>query len=160
MTGPDLENVVDALVNSESLGEASRWQAGLEFYDYLCSIRFNRDGTGYMQKGGGQKMDMEFGFKWQLTGENTVTICYQVTLQTFWAQLGHSFTLNPQVTEKSLTFRLEKGAFAVDEPYIGKRTYGQRLVFSEQPFPVLQGAGLLPAEFYDISGRETRGQIK
>lgn len=110
----------------------SPWNAGLEWYDYLCGITFKDDSTGQMASGNGQALRLAVDFKYKIRG-NRMLLEFFDTTEEFWGQL---FTRTEENAKHSVEFELKKGTFRVKEPYAGLKEYEYTLVFSESPFPV------------------------
>lgn len=109
------------------------WDAGLEYYDFLCRVEFRGDGTGKMKFGGGQVLELEADFRFRIVDGNRIEFEFFDTALDFW---GQTFRRTDENAFHSVGFEITEGDFTIDEPYIGKQTYRRKLEFSESPFPI------------------------
>jgi len=125
----------------------SDWNAEPWYYDFLCRIEFNKDGTGTMKFGGGQVLRLIVDFKYEILGEGRVRFEFLDTMK------GDLFTnANFERTDinafRSVEFEIVEGAFVIDKPYIGKKTYQYLLRFNLSPFPIGTDVERHIVEFY------------
>jgi len=130
----------------------SRWNAGLEWYDFVHSIEFRKDGTGSMSSGSGQALHLAVDFRYRIEQDRRINFEFLDTVREFW---GETFRRTAENTRREVTFELVKGSFQVDEPYTGTQSYQYLLRFSSSPFPVSVEEG----EYRCFAGEDPDGQL-
>ncbi len=120
----------------EILQGTRRWNAGLQWYDFLLAVEFRRDGTGEMWYGGGQAVRSDVNFHYEISSDMQIHFEFFDTVDTFW---GKMFERTEENAFKTVSFQLLDGPFVVDEPYTGKHNYRYILRFSSDPFPDGEG---------------------
>jgi hypothetical protein len=51
------------------LQSTRRWNAGLQWYDFLLAVEFHQDGTGEMMYGGGQALRSDIIFHYEVSAD-------------------------------------------------------------------------------------------
>jgi len=131
----------------------SLWNAGLEYYDFLCRVEFGPDGTGMMSAGGGQVLRFAAKLRYEILDNTWVEFEFFDTILDFW---GQTFRRTEENAFRSVQFDIEEGEFEINEPYIGTQKYQYRLHFSASPFPV--GEAPEVAEFVNFYGWKLLGR--
>ena len=123
------------------LSGSYRWNAGLQWYDFLLAVAFRRDGTGEMMYGGGQALRSDINFRYKISADMRIHFEFFDTIDAFWMPYrGKMFERTRQNAFKTVAFRLLDGPFVIDEPYHQQHTYRYLLRFSSTPFPEGEGA--------------------
>ncbi|QBD83254.1 hypothetical protein EPA93_47745 [Ktedonosporobacter rubrisoli] len=52
---------------------SQRWDAGLQWYDFLLAIEFHHDGNGKMMYGEGQALGSNINFRHELSADLTIS---------------------------------------------------------------------------------------
>lgn len=125
------------------LHSAQRWNAGLQWYDFLLTIEFHQDGTGEMMYGECQAMRSRIDFRYEVSADMQLHFEFFDTIDDFW---GQTFERTEQNAFKTVAFQLLDGPFAIDEPFDQQHTYDHLLRFATDPFPDDYGA---PDELLD-----------
>ncbi len=110
----------------------SNWHAGLQFYDYLRSIKFRRDGTGNVLYGSNQSMKLDVDFRYTLLGNGKMKLEYLSSEDKPW---WLRYEPTEETKQKIVTFALAEGPFDIDGPYNIKSKWDWALGFNESPFP-------------------------
>ncbi|MHC4156870.1 MAG: hypothetical protein ACYSW0_23910 [Planctomycetota bacterium] len=113
----------------------SLWAAGLHYYDFWQTIDFNPDGSGTMSYGDSQSLRTEADFKFKLLGPQQIRFEFFDTVNEIWGKIK-TFERTEDNAFRTVGFRLSKGPFAVQIPYIGERHYEYSLEFDSVPFPI------------------------
>jgi hypothetical protein len=126
-----------------------RWNAGLEWYDFLLALEFRRDGTGEMMYGEGQALRSLINFRYEISADMQIHFEFFDTIDDFWLpDRGKMFERTEQNAFKTVAFHLLDGPFVIDEPYHRQRTYGYLLRFSSNPFPDGEGDPEQTLDYY------------
>ena len=133
-------NLLEVLTGSD-------WNAGLEYYDFLCRIEFRGDYTGTMKAGGAQILRLVADFRFEIVGEDRIRFEFLDTKKGGFFT-NASFERTYVNAFRSVEFELLKGPFAIDEPYLGVRNYRYKLRFNLSPFPIGTDAKRDFVEFY------------
>lgn len=112
-------------------GSPTGWVAGPQIYDFLHRLEFFPDGTGLMKSGGGQRLHLAVGFKYQLTTDGKIQFEYGDTTNQGWGINYKASRTNPF---KEAGYRIEQGPFSINGVYT-RMTYGHVLKLGESPFP-------------------------
>ena len=113
-----------------------RWNAGLQWYDFLLAIEFRRDGTGEMMYGGGQALRSDINFRYEISAARQIHFEFFDTIDEYWFPYrGKMFERTEQNAFKTVAFQLVDGPFVIDEPYHQQHTYRYLLRFAANPFP-------------------------
>ena len=129
-----------------------RWNAGLQWYDFLLAIEFHQDGTGEMMYGEGQALRSDIKFRYEISAATQIHFEFFDTIDAFWFPYrGKMFERTEKNAFKSVEFLLHDGPFVIDEPYHQQHTYGYLLRFSSDPFP--DGEGSPDKSLLDYYGR-------
>src|SRR5260221_4528415 len=119
-----------------------RWNAGLQWYDFLLAIEFRQDGTGEMLYGGGQALRSDINFRYEIAADLQIHFEFFDTINDFWMpSRGKMFDRTKNNALKTVAFHLLDGPFVIDEPYHQRHTSQYLLRFSSDPFPDDEGPG-------------------
>ncbi len=132
-------NVLEVLTSSDWNGEP--W-----WYDFLCRVEFNKDGTGIMKFGGGQVLRLKVDFRFELDGARIKFEFFDTNKSDFFTNAN--FKRNDLNAFRSVEFEIVEGPSAIDEPYIGKKNYQYLLRFNVSPFPINTDTERHILEFY------------
>ena len=117
-----------------------RWNAGLQWYDFLLAIEFHRDGTGEMMYGGGQALRSDINFRYKISADMQIHFEFFDTIDVFWLPYrGKMFERTEKNAFKTVAFHLFDGPFVIDGPYNQHHTYRYLLRLSSNPFPDGEG---------------------
>ncbi len=129
-----IEQVRDILCGSR------RWNAGLQWYDFLLAIEFHEDGTGEMMYGGGQALRSDINFRYEISADMQIHFEFFDTIDDFWFPYrGKMFERTEGKAFKTVAFDVLDGPFIINEPYNQQHTYRYLLRFSSDPFPEGEG---------------------
>ncbi len=118
-----------------------RWNAGLQWYDFLLAIAFRQDGTGEMMYGEGQALRSDITFRYEISADLQIHFEFFDTVDPFWMPYrGKMFERTEENAFKTVGFHLLDGPFVIDEPYHQQHTYRYLLRFSDDPFPDDEGS--------------------
>lgn len=124
---------------------SQRWNAGLQWYDFLQAIEFRQDGTGEMMYGDGQALRSNITFRYEISADLQIHFEFFDTADPFW---GRMFERTRENAFKTVGFHLLDGPFVIDEPY-DQHTYRYLLHFSDNPFPDDEGPlDPVPLDYY------------
>jgi hypothetical protein len=119
---------------------SQRWNAGLQWYDFLLAIEFHQDGTGEMMYGGGQALRSDINFRYEISADLHIHFEFFDTIDAFWMPYrGKMFERTEDNAFKTVAFQLLEGPFVIDEPYDHQHSYRYLLRFSSDPFPESEG---------------------
>ena len=125
----------------EILHGSRRWNAGLQWYDFLLAIEFHQNGTGEMMYGGGQALQSDIKFRYEISAAIQIHFEFFDTIDAFWLPYrGKMFERTKENAFKTVGFHLLNGPFVIDEPYHQQHTYRYLLRFSSNPFPDGEGS--------------------
>lgn len=117
-----------------------RWNAGLEWYDFLLAIAFSPDGTGEMLYGGGQAMRSDIQFRYTITAQQEIHFEFLDTIDPFWMpERGKMFEPTAQNAEKTIAFQVYEGPFVIEAPYHHRPRFRYLLRWRADPFPAGEG---------------------
>ena len=129
-----IEQVKDILCGSH------RWNAGLQWYDFLLAVEFHEDGTGEMVYGGGQALRSDVKFRYEISADMRIHFEFFDTIDDFWFPYrGKMFERTAENAFKTVAFDVLDGPFIIDEPYNQQHAYRYLLRFSSDPFPEGEG---------------------
>ncbi|GHO87436.1 hypothetical protein [Dictyobacter formicarum] len=123
------------------LHTAQRWNAGLQWDDFLLAIEFHQDGTGQMMYGECQGMRSLIDFRYEISVDMQLRFEFFDTTADY---LGQPFERTEQNAFKTVAFQLLDGPFTIDEPFDQQHTYQHLLRFATDPFP--DGYGIWDGE--------------
>jgi putative transposase len=126
-----IEQIRDILHGSQ------RWNAGLQWYDFLLAIEFRQDGTGEMMYGEGQALRSDIKFRYEISADLQIQFEFFDTIDAFW---GKMFERTEENAFKTVAFHLLDGPFVINEPYHQQHSYRYLLRFSADPFPHDEGS--------------------
>lgn len=106
----------------------TNWNAGLEYYDFLCALAFTESEVE-MKAGSGQSLHFQETHPFSLVGPDSMN-------------LGG----------RTIIFELLEGEFTVKEPYSGPQKYRYLLKFHESPFPLYADEYESVSEFLEFYG--------
>ncbi len=112
-------------------GSPTGWVAGPQIYDFLHRLAFFPDGTGLMESGGGQRLNLAVGFKYQLTPDGKIQFEYGDTTSRVWGTNYKASRVNPF---KDVPYIVEKGPFNINGVYT-RMTYEHVIKLGKSPFP-------------------------
>jgi len=130
-----IEQVRDILYGSH------RWNAGLQWYDFLLAIEFHQNGTGEMMYGESQALRSDINFRYEISADMQFHFEFFDTIDPYWSRFWGGRKMFERTKENAFTtvaFELLDGPFVVDEPY-QQHTYHYLLRFSSNPFPEGEG---------------------
>jgi len=128
-----------------------RWNAGLQWYDFLQAIEFRRDGTGEIMYGAGQALRSDIKFRYKISAARHLHFEFFDTIDPFWLPYrGKMFERTEENAFKTVAFHLLDGPFVIDEPYHQQHTYRYLLRFAADPFP--EGEGSADKSLLDYYG--------
>ena len=129
-----VEQVRDILQSSH------RWNAGLQWYDFLLAIEFHQDGTGEMMYGESQALRSDVKFRYAVSADMQIHFEFFDTIDAFWMPYrGKMFKRTEGNALKTVAFHLLDGPFVIDKPSHQQHTYRYLLRFSSNPFPKGEG---------------------
>jgi hypothetical protein len=127
-----IEQVRDILCGSP------RWNAGLQWYDFLSAIEFHRDGTGEMMYGESQALRSDINFRYEISVDMQLHFEFFDTVHPYWSRFWGGRKMFERTEENAfntVAFELLDGPFVLDEPYNEQQTYRYLLRFASDPFP-------------------------
>jgi hypothetical protein len=130
------------------LQSSQRWNAGLQWYDFLLAIEFHQDGTGEMMYGENQGLRSDLNFRYEISAD------MQIHFKFFGLPpyRGKMFERTEERAFKTVAFHLLDGPFVIDEPYNHQSTYRYLLRFSSDPFPEGEGPpGKSLLDYYGVN---------
>jgi hypothetical protein len=131
------------------------WCAGLEWYDFLQSIRFGSDGWGFMNQGDGQSIKIEARFRYSVPGPRSLRLEFFDTPSCYGPE-DLSFERTAENAIRDVAFDLLPGPHEVACGTMGglvRRPFAWLLRFQSEPFPF----GHQPSEtLLDYYGRTLR----
>jgi hypothetical protein len=129
-----IEQIRDILYSSH------RWNAGLQWYDFLLAIEFHQDGTGQMMQGEGQALRSRINFRYEISATMQIHFEFFDTIDAYWMPYrGKMFERTEENAFKTVAFHLLDGPFVIEEPYHQQHTYRYLLRFASDPFPDGEG---------------------
>lgn len=108
------------------------WNAGVDIYDFLHSIKFNPDGTGNMVSGGGQVISLDVNFRYELLEEG-IKFEFQETHNSDW---GLSFKPAKENRVRIVGLAVSHGLFDIEETYDVSQRFHDVISFTNSPFPI------------------------
>lgn len=134
------------------LHTSHRWNAGLQWYDFLLAIAFHQDGTGQMMQGESQALRSLINFRYEISADMQIHFKFFDTVDPYWTPFWGGRKMFERTEEnafKTVTFLLLEGPFVVDEPY-QQQTYRYLLRFTSDPLPYGKGDPRGLVDYYGL----------